>query len=158
MFAGITKLFQISSVPQSFLTLCHPTDCSTPGFSGHDQFLSLLKLMPIESVMQSKHLNPCALLLLLPSIFSITRVYSSELAFCIRWLKCWRFSFSISPSNEYSALISSNWLDWSLCSLRDSQESSSIPKLKNINFSVLNFCYCPTLTSLHDYWKNHSFD
>ena len=150
MFADFTQLFQFSSVAQSFLTLCHPVDCSTPGFSVHHQFLSLLKFMPIELVMQPKHLNLCSPLLL-PSIFSITRVYFSELALCIRWLKCWSFSFSISPCNEYSALISLNWLDWSSCSPRDSQESSPTPKFKNINFSVLNFQYSPTLTSIHDY-------
>ena len=151
MFADFTQLFQFSSVAQSFLTLCHPVDYSTPGFSVHHRFLSLLKFMPIELVMQPKHLSLCSPLLLLPSIFSITRVYFSELALCIRWLKCWSFSFSISPCNEYSALISLNLLDWSSCSPRDSQESSPTPKFKNINFSVLDFRYSPILTSIHDY-------
>ena len=67
---------------------------------------SLLKFMSIESVMPSNHLILCGLLVLLPSIFSRIRVYSNESALCIRWPKYWSFSFSISPSNEYSGLIS----------------------------------------------------
>ena len=74
--------------------------------------LSLLKLMSIDSVMPSKHLILC-LLLLLPSIFPSTRIFSNESALCIRWPKYWSFSFRISPSNEYSGLISfrMDWLD-----------------------------------------------
>ena len=72
---------------------------------------SWLKLMSIESVMPSKHLILCHPLLLLPSIFSSIRVFSNELAVCIRWPKYWSFSFSISPSNEYSGLISFR-IDW----------------------------------------------
>ena len=69
-------------------------------------FRSLLRLMPIESVMPSNHLILCCPLLLLPSIFPSIRVYSNESALCIRWSKDWRFSFNISPSNEHSGLIS----------------------------------------------------
>ena len=80
-------------------------------------------------------------------------------SFCIRWPKYWSFSFSISPSNEYSGL---DWfpLGWtgSPCSPRDSQESSPTPQFKSINSSVLSFLYSPTLTSIHDYWKNHNLD
>jgi len=68
--------------------------------------LNLLKLMPIESVMPSSHLILCHPLLLLPSIFPSTGVFSNESVLCIRWPKHWNFSFSISPSNEYSGLIS----------------------------------------------------
>ena len=73
--------------------------------------LSLLKLMSIESVMPSNHLILCRPLLLLPSTFHSIRVFSNESAVCIRWLKYWNFSFSISPSNEYSGLISFR-IDW----------------------------------------------
>ena len=73
--------------------------------------LSLLKLMSIESVMPSNHLILCRPLLLLPSTFHSNRVFSNESAVCIRWLKYWNFSFSISPSNEYSGLISFR-IDW----------------------------------------------
>ena len=77
------------------------------------KFGSLLKLMSIESVMPFNHLILCHPLLLLPSIFPSIRVFSNESVLCIRWLKYWSFSFSISPSNEYSGLISSkmDWLD-----------------------------------------------
>ena len=74
---------------------------------------SLLKLMSFESVMPSSHLILCCPLLLSPSIFPSIRVFSSESVLCIRWPKDWNFSFSISPSNEYSGLIyfRMNWLD-----------------------------------------------
>ena len=72
---------------------------------------SLLRLMAIESVMPFNHLNLCHLLLLLPSVFPNIRVISSESVLCIRWTKYWSFSFGMSPSNEYSGLISF-WIDW----------------------------------------------
>ena len=78
----------------------------------------------------------------------------------IRWPKYWSFSFSISPSNEYSGLISfrTDWFD-SPCSPRDPQESSPVPQFKGINVLQCSaFFYCPALTCLHDYRKNHSFD
>ena len=88
-------------------------DCSTPGLTVHHQLRSLLKLMSIESVMLSNHLILCCPLLLLPSIFPSIRVFSNELALHIRWPKYWSFSFSISPSHEYSGLIffRMDWLD-----------------------------------------------
>ena len=82
-----------------------------PGFPVHHQLPSLLKLMSIESVMPSNYLILCHPLLLLPSIFPSIRVFSNESVLCIRWPKYWHFSFSISPSNEYSGLISLDWLD-----------------------------------------------
>jgi len=88
-------------------------DCNTPGFPVHHQLLELAQLMSIESVMSSKHLILCHPLLCLPSIFPSIRVISNESVLCIQWSKFWSFSFSISPSNEYSGLISfrMNWLD-----------------------------------------------
>ena len=81
------------------------------------------------------------------------RVFSNESVLRIRWPKYWSFSFSISPSNEYSGLISfrTDWLD-----LLAVQGSAPTPQLKTINSVVLSFVYSPTLTSIHDYWKNHS--
>ena len=78
----------------------------------------------------------------------------------IRWSKNWSFSFSISPSNEYSGLISfrTDCFDLLAVSPRDSQQSSPTFQYKSINFSVLSFLYGPILISIHDYWKNHSFD
>ena len=112
---------------------------------------SLLKLMSIESVMPPNHLILCHSLLLLPSIFPRIRVFSNESVLHIRWPKYCSFNFNISPSNEYSGLISP-------CSPRDCQEFSPTPQFKSINFSVLSFFCSPTLTSIHNYWKNHSFD
>ena len=102
---------QFSSVTQLCPTLCNLMDCSTPGFPVHHQTQSLLKLVSIESVMPSNHLILYRPLLLLPSIFPSVRVSSDELALRIRWPKDWSFSFNISPSNEYSGLISFR-MDW----------------------------------------------
>ena len=104
---------QFSSATQSCLTLCDPMDCSMPGLSSITNSQSLLKLMSIQLVIPSNHLILCRPLLLLPSIFPSIRVFSNESVLCIRWPKYWSFSFSISPSNEYSGLISfrMGWLD-----------------------------------------------
>jgi len=88
-----------------------PVDCSTPGLPVNHQLQSLLKFMSIESVMPSNYLILCHPLLLLPSIFPSIRVFSNESVLPIRWPKYWSFSFSISPSNEYSGLISFR-IDW----------------------------------------------
>ena len=92
---------QFSSVAQSCLTLCNPMDYSTPGLPVH-----LLKLMSSELVMPSSHLILCRPLPLPPSIFPSIRVFSNKSVLCIRWPKYWSFSLSISPSIEYSGLIS----------------------------------------------------
>ena len=115
---------------------------------------NLPKLMSTELVMPSKHLIFCCPLLLLPLIPPSIRVFSNESVLHIRWPKYWSFSFNISPSNEYSGLITIG----SPCSPRDSQESSPTPQFKSINSSALSFLYSPTLTSIHDHWKNHSLD
>ena len=91
------------SVAQSYPTLYDPMNYSTPGFPVLHQLWSLLRFMSIESMMLSNHLILCCRLLL-PSVVPSFRVFSSESALCIRWPKYW--SFSISPSNEYSGLIS----------------------------------------------------
>ena len=115
----------------------------TPGFSITNSW-SLLKLMSVESMMPSNHLILCHPLFLLPSVFPSIRVFSIQSVLPIRWPKYWSFSFSISPSNEYSGLISFriDWLDIL---------SSSMLQFKSINSSVLSFLYGPTLTSIHDY-------
>ena len=134
-------------------------DCSTPGFPVHHQFRSLLTVMSIELVMPSNHFILCCPLLLLPSIFPSTRVFSNESVLCARWPNDWSFNFRISPSNEYSGLISfrMDWLDL-LAVQGDSQESSPTSQFKSINSSALSFLHSPTLTPVHDYQKNHSFD
>ena len=104
---------QFSSVAQACPTLCDPIDCSMPGIPVHHQLLSLFKLMFIELVMPSNHFILCHPLLPLPPIFPSIRVFSNESVLHIRWPKYWSFSFNISPSNEYSGLISfrMDWLD-----------------------------------------------
>ena len=104
----------------SVVSNCDPMDCSTPGFLDHHHLLEFLKLMSIESVMPSNHLIPCCPLLLLPLICLSIRVFSNELALHITWPKYQ--SFSISPSSEYSGLISFriDWLD--LLAVQGTQE------------------------------------
>ena len=119
-------------------------------------FQSLLRLMSIELVMPSNHLILCHPLLLPPSILPSIRVLSNKSVACISWPKYW--SVSISPSNEYSGLISFR-MDWlALPAVQETQEFSPTPQFKSINSSALSFLYSPTLTSKHDYWQNHSFD
>ena len=119
---------------------------------------SLLKLMSIKSVIPPNHLILCHPLLLLPSIFPSSRVFYSVSVLSIMWSKYWSLSFSISPSNEYSGLISFriDWLD--LLAVQGTLESSPKPQFKSINSSALSFLESATLTSIHDYCKNQSFD
>ena len=133
-------------------------DCSTPGLPSNTNSRSLLKLMAIKSVMASNHLIICHPLLLQPSIFSSIRVFSNKSALHIRWPKDWSFSFSINHSNKYSGLIlfKMDWLD--LLAVQGTLKSSPTQQFKSTNSSVLNFLYSPILTSIHDYWKNHSLD
>ena len=112
-------------------------------------FRWLLKLMSTKLVMASNYLILCCPLLLLPSFYTSIRVFSSESVLCIKWPKSWNFSFSISPSNEYSGLIL-DWLVGSPCSPRDSQESSPTPQFESINSSALGLLYDSPLISIHD--------
>ena len=145
---------QFSSVTHFCPTLCRPMNCSLSITNSRN----LLKLMSIKSLMLSNYLILCHPLLLLPSLFLSTRVFSNESAIPIMWPKYWSFSINISPSSEYLGLITLGMTSWSLCSPRDSQESSPTPQFKSINFSVLSLFYSPSLTFIHDYCKNHSFD
>ena len=117
---------------------------------------SLFKCMCIESVMPSNHLILSHPLLLLPSIFPSIRDFYTESTLPIRCPKYWSFNFSISPSDEYSELISfrMDWLD--LLAVQGTLKR--LLQFKSINSLVLSFLYSPTLTSIHDYWKNQSFD
>ena len=120
---------------------------------------SLLKLMFIESMMPFHHLILCRPLLLPPSIFASIRVFSNESVLHIRWPNYWNFSFSISPSNGDSGLISFRIYWFDLLAVQGTlQESFPTPQFKSINSSVLSLLYGPALTSVHDYWKNHNFD
>ena len=119
---------------------------------------SWLRLMSIELMMPSNHLILCHPLLLLPSIFPSIRIFSSESVLQMRWPKYWSFSFSVSPSNEYSLLISfrADWFDLpavqgTLKSLLQ-HHSSKASILWRSTFFIVH------LTPIHDYWKSHSFD
>ena len=118
---------------------------------------SLLKLMSIESVMPSNHLILCHPLLL-PSISPSIRVFSNDSVLRIRWPKYWSFSFSISPSNEYLGRISFRIDFFDLLAVQGTLKSSPTKQFKSINSSPLSFLSSPTLTSIHDYWKNDSFE
>ena len=122
-FPGLLFSSHFSSVAQSCPNLCNPMDCSTPGFPVHHQLQSLIKLMSIESVVPSNHLILCHPLLLQPSIFPSIRVFSNESVIYIRWPKYWSFSFSISPSNEYSGLISLKTDWWDLLAVQGTLKS-----------------------------------
>ena len=115
---------------------------------------SLLKLMSTESVIPSNHLILYCPLLLLPSIFPSFRVFSNESVLPIRWPKYWSFSLNISPSNEYSGLFyfRMDWLD--LLAVQGTLKS--LLQHHSAKASMLSFLYSPTLTSIHDHWKNHS--
>jgi len=136
---------------------------ATPYTAAHQASLSmnnsrsLLKLMCIESVMPSNHLTICHPLLLLPSIFPSIRVLSSESALHVAKVLAFQlqhpsFQWILKTDFLQNGLVGSPW------SPRDSQESSPIPHFKSINYSVLSLLYSPTLTSIHDYWKNHSLE
>ena len=119
---------------------------------------SLLKLMSIDLVMPSNHLSLCYPLLLPPSIFTSIRVFSNESALLVRWPKYWSFSFSVSPSNEYSGLISfrMDWLD--LRAVRGTLKSLLQHHSSKASILLHSAFFIVQLTSIHDYWKNHSLN
>ena len=146
----------------SVQSLSHVRLFVTPWIAAHQASLSitnsqsLLKLMSVELVIPSNHLILCRPLLLLPSIFASIRVFSNESAVHIRWPKYWSFSFSISPSNEYSGLISfrMGWLD--LLTVQGTFKS-----LLQHHSSKASILWCSgffVVQLSHDYWKNHSLD
>ena len=154
VFLVVVAVQSLSHV-QLFAT---PMDCSTPGFPvlHHLPELGQTQVHWVSDAIQPSYPlsspspptpNP-----------SQHRVFSSESTLRMRWPKDWSFSFSISPSKEHPGLISFNGLVGSPCSPRDSQESSPTPQFESINSSALSFLHSPTLTSIHDYWKNHSLD
>ena len=162
---SITLLACEISVPVPVQLLSCVRLFATPWTAAHQASLSITnswsspKPMSIELVMPFNHLIFCCPLFLLPSIFPSTRVFSSESALRIGWPKYWSFSFNISPSNEYSGLISfrMDWLD--LLEVQGTLES--LLQHHSSKASILwhsAFFYSSTLTSIHDYWKNHSFD
>ena len=152
------KMFQFSSVTQSCPTLCDPMNCSTPGLPVHHQLpeFTQIHVHRVGDVIQPSHL------LLSPSPPvpnpSQHQSFSNELTLRMRWPKYWSFSFSISPSKEHPGLISfrMDWLD--LLAVRGTlqsllqHDSSKASILRCSAFLIVQ------LTSIHDYWKNHSPD
>ena len=121
-------------------------------------FQSLLKLMSIESVTPSNHLILCCPLFFLHSIFPSIRVFSNESVICIRWQKYWSFSFNISPSNEYLGLISfrMDWMD--LLAVQGTLKYLIQHHSSKASIPWHSAFFMVQLTSIYDYWKNHSFD
>ena len=140
---------RFSSVAQLCPTRYDSMDCSMPGFPVHHQLWELAQthVHQVSDAIQSSHsvLSPS------PPAFSVSQMSALH----IRWPKYWSFSFSISPSNEHSGLISFriDWFDFLAV-----QGTSPAPQFKSINSSILSLPYSPTLTSIHDYWENHSFE
>ena len=135
-----------------------PHDCSMPTSLCSPNSWSLLKLMSIESVMSTNHLILCHPLLLLPSIFPSIRVFSDDSAVCIRWPKYWSFSFSISPSNEYSGLISFRIDSFDFLIVQGTHKS--LLQHHSSKASIL-WCSAFFMVQLHPYMttrKDHSFD
>ena len=119
---------------------------------------SLLKFMSTESVIPSNHLILCHPLLLLPSIVPSIRVFSNESVLHTRWPKYWCFSFSINPSNESSGLTSFRMDGWISLQSKGLSRVFSNTTVQKHQFFRAQLFYSPTLTSIHDYWKNHRFD
>jgi len=153
--------YQFSSVAQSCPTLCDPMDYSMQGLPVHHQVLEFTQTQVhwVSDAIQPSH--PLSSPSLLPSTFPSIRVFSNESVVHI-----WGRSIGVSASTSVLSINIQDWFPLGFplgyvgypCCPRDSQESSPTPQFKSINSSVLSFLYSPTLTSIHDYWKNHSFD
>ena len=149
---------QFSSVAQSCLTLRDPMDCSTPGFPVHHQLLKLIQTHAhrVGDAIQPSH--PLSFPFPPAFIFLSIKVFSNESVLRIRQPKYWASaSASVLPVNiqDWFPL---GWTGFISFNSRDCQESPPISQFKSINSSMLSFLYSPTLTFIHDYWKNHSFD
>ena len=147
------------SVTKLCRTLWDPMDCSTPGFPVHHQLLELAQthIHQISDAIQPSH----PLSSPYPPAFNLSQHQGLS-----KWVSC---SYHVAKALEFQFQHQSfqwifradflyDWLVWSSCCPRDSQESSLTPQFKSISSSMLGFLYSPTLTSIHDYWKNHSFD
>ena len=131
------------SATKSCSTLCDPMDCSMSGSPVLHHLPEFAQIHVHWSVMLSNHLILCRPLLLLPSIFPSIRVFSNESVLHIRWQKYWSFSFSISPSSEYSGLIPFR-IDWfDLLAVLATRKFSQAPQFESINSLALNLLYDP---------------
>ena len=154
------------NISQSVQSLSHVRFFATPWTAACQISLSitnswcLLKLMSIESVIPSNHLILCCPLLLLPSIFPSIKIFSNGSDLCIKWPEYWSFSFSISPYNEYSGLISfrMDWLD--LLAVQGTLKSFHQHRSSKASILWCSAFFIAQFSHLYmtDYWKNHSFD
>ena len=146
------------SVIKSCPALCDPMDCSMPGFPVLHYLLGFAQTHVhwVCHAIQPSH--PLSIPSPLPSVLPSIRIFSSESALRIRWPKYWSFRFRINPSNEYSGSIffSIDWFD--LLAVQGTLKSLPAPKFKSINSLSLSLLYGRAVTSIYDYWKNHSFD
>ena len=155
MFSSV----QFSSITQSCLILCDPMDCSTPGLPVHHQLPEFAQthVHQVSDAMQPSHpLSSTS-----PPAFSLSQHQG-----LFKWVNS---SHQVAKILEFHLQYHSfqwifrtdflwNWLVWSPCCSRDSQESSPIPQFKSTYCLAFSLLYSPTLTSIHDHWKNHSFD
>ena len=165
-FLNVTDSSNIN-MNSAFQSLSHVWLFATPWTTARQAFLSitnsqsLLKLKSIEAVMPSNHFILCRPLLFLPSIFPSIRVFSNESALHTSWLESTGLLELQLQHQSFQWILRIDflydWLVWS-CSPRDSQESCQTPQFKSINSPALSLLYGPILTSIRDYWKNHSFD
>ena len=160
VISWFTYCWSFSSVQ----SLSHVQLFATPWTAAHQASLSitnsrnLLKFRSIESMMPSSHLILCHPLLLMPSVFPSIRVFSNESALHIRWPKYWSFSFNINPSSEHSGLISFR-MDWlHLLTIQGTLKSLLQHHSWKTSIYRHSAFFIVQLTSIHDYWKNHSFD
>ena len=152
-------MIQFNSIAQLCPTLCNPMNSSTTGLPVHHKLPEFTQTYVYQVNDASSHIILCRPLLLLPPIPPSIRVLSNKSALRMRWPKYWSFSFSIIPSKEIPGLISHRMnLIGSPGSPRDSQESSPTPQFKFIHSLALSLLHSPTLTSIHDHWKNRSLD
>ena len=148
-------VIQLLSRDQIFVTPCTAACQASLSFTISQ---SLFRFMSTELVMLSNHLILCCPLSLLPSIFPSIRIFSNESALPIRWPKYWSFSFSISPSNGYSGLISLELIGLIFLQSKGLSRVFYSTTIQKHQFFGTQPFYSPILTSIHDYWKNHSMD
>ena len=153
---GIRSSVQFSSVSQSCLTLCDPMNCSTPGFPVHHELQESTQTHVhwVSDAIQPSHI----LSFPSPHIFPSIRGFSNESALRIMWPKYWSFNFNISPSSEYPGLISfrMDWLD--LLAVQGTLKSLLQHHSSKASILQHSAVFRVTLTSIHDYWKNHSLN
>ena len=149
---------QFSSFAQSGLTLCNRMNCSMPGLHVHHNSQSSLRFTSTESVMPSSYLILCCPFFFCPQSLPVSKFFPMSQLFAWDGQSTGVLALAYSFKRTPRADLLQNGLVGSPCNPRDSQETSPMPQFKSINSLALSFLYSPTLTSIHDYWKNHSLD